>query len=78
VTFLIFPCVPALFRLPAEAPTLQSLPLDRLAATTAAIIAEDGLTALQYGSGQGTLELRTQICEVMAAEGILDARPETW
>ena len=34
------------------------------------------MTALQYGSGQGTEELRAQICEVMAAEGILDANPE--
>ena len=34
------------------------------------------MTALQYGGGQGTEELRAQICEVMAAEGIVDARPE--
>lgn len=34
------------------------------------------MTALQYGGGQGTEELRQQICEVMAAEGINDARPE--
>ncbi|MDQ0674840.1 2-aminoadipate transaminase [Pseudarthrobacter siccitolerans] len=67
---------PGLVSLAGGSPYLQSLPLDRLATTAAAIIAEDGLTALQYGSGQGTLELRTQICEVMAAEGILDARPE--
>ena len=49
--------------MPAEAPTSR-------------IIAEDGLTALQYGTGQGTLELRTQICDVMAAEGIMDALPQ--
>ncbi|GAB3571746.1 PLP-dependent aminotransferase family protein [Arthrobacter alkaliphilus] len=57
-------------------PYLQSLPLDKLGQTAARIIAEEGMTALQYGGGQGTEELRAQICEIMAAEGILDARPE--
>ena len=36
----------------------------------AELIAEDGLVALQYGSAQGDPELREQICEVMALEGI--------
>ena len=67
---------PGLVSLAGGSPYLQSLPLDRLAATAAKIIAEDGLTALQYGSGQGSEELRTQICEVMAAEGITDALPQ--
>ena len=67
---------PGLISLAGGSPYLQSLPLEQLAATAAGIIAEDGLTALQYGSGQGTVELRTQICGVMAAEGILDATPE--
>lgn len=67
---------PGLVSLAGGNPYLQSLPLDRLAEAAATIIAEQGMTALQYGSGQGTLELRTQICEVMAEEGILDALPE--
>jgi 2-aminoadipate transaminase len=67
---------PGLVSLAGGSPYLQSLPLDRLAATAAKIIAEDGLTALQYGSGQGSEELRNQICEVMAAEGITDALPQ--
>lgn len=67
---------PGLVSLAGGNPYLQSLPLERLGATAAKIIAEHGLEALQYGGGQGTLELRTQICEVMAAEGILDADPE--
>jgi 2-aminoadipate transaminase len=67
---------PGLVSLAGGSPYLQSLPLDRLAATAATIIANEGLTALQYGSGQGTEELRTQVCEVMAAEGILDALPQ--
>src|SRR3954447_16513491 len=67
---------PGLVSLAGGSPYLQSLPLDKLAQTAARIISEEGLTALQYGAGQGTEELRTQICDVMAAEGILDARPE--
>lgn len=67
---------PGLVSLAGGSPYLQSLPLERLAATAGSIIAENGLTALQYGSGQGTEELRAQICEVMAAEGILDALPQ--
>ncbi|POH72087.1 aminotransferase-like domain-containing protein [Arthrobacter glacialis] len=67
---------PGLVSLAGGNPYLQSLPLDRLAKTAAAIIAEHGLEALQYGGGQGTQELREQICAVMAAEGILDADPE--
>lgn len=67
---------PGLVSLAGGNPYLQSLPLDRLATTAATIIADHGLEALQYGGGQGTLELRTQICAVMAAEGILDADPD--
>ena len=66
---------PGLVSLAGGSPYLQSLPLERLGQTAAKIIAEQGMTALQYGGGQGTEELRTQICEVMAAEGILDAEP---
>ncbi|WP_284754824.1 PLP-dependent aminotransferase family protein [Arthrobacter sp. efr-133-R2A-120] len=67
---------PGLVSLAGGNPYLQSLPLEKLGQTAARIIAEEGMTALQYGGGQGTEELRTQICEIMAAEGILDARPE--
>jgi DNA-binding transcriptional MocR family regulator len=67
---------PGLVSLAGGNPYLQSLPLERLGETARRIIAEHGLEALQYGGGQGTPELRTQICEVMAAEGILDADPE--
>jgi 2-aminoadipate transaminase len=67
---------PGLVSLAGGNPNLASLPLERLGETARRIIAERGLEALQYGGGQGTLELRTQICEVMAAEGILDADPD--
>ncbi len=66
---------PGLVSLAGGSPYLESLPLQQLAQTAAGIIANEGLTALQYGNGQGTLELREQICQVMATEGISDASP---
>ncbi len=67
---------PGLVSLAGGNPYLQSLPLDKLGETASKIISEHGLQALQYAGGQGTEELRQQICEVMAAEGITDAVPE--
>lgn len=66
---------PGLVSLAGGNPYLQSLPLAELGRVADRIIAEQGLEALQYGGGQGILELRQQICEVMAAEGIMDADP---
>lgn len=66
---------PGLVSLAGGNPFLQSLPLEKLGALAYRLITEQGLTALQYGAGQGTLELRRQICEVMAEEGITDADP---
>lgn len=67
---------PSLVSLAGGNPYLQSLPLEKLGAMAAELIATEGMTALQYGSGQGTQELRTQICEVMAEEGITGVDPE--
>ncbi len=61
---------PEVVSLAGGMPYLQSLPLEAVAADAARLIAEDGLVALQYGSGQGIAELREQICQVMAIEGI--------
>ncbi|MDM7991272.1 PLP-dependent aminotransferase family protein [Arthrobacter sp. zg-Y877] len=66
---------PGLISLAGGSPDLRSLPLAELGRTAQQIIAEHGLEALQYGGGQGMEELRRQACEVMAAEGILDADP---
>lgn len=66
---------PGLVSLAGGSPYLQELPLDELADATASIIRSQGLAALQYGPGQGLAELRELACEVMAAEGILDADP---
>lgn len=61
---------PEVVSLAGGMPNLAALPLDSLSNQMAELIAENGLTALQYGSAQGVPELREQICEVMALEGI--------
>jgi 2-aminoadipate transaminase len=67
---------PGLVSLAGGSPSLRSLPLEGLGESARRIIAEHGLESLQYGAGQGMEELRRQACEVMAAEGILDADPD--
>ncbi|MEV7546626.1 PLP-dependent aminotransferase family protein [Streptomyces sp. NPDC089915] len=61
---------PEVVSLAGGMPNLAALPLETIAAETARIIAEDGLTALQYASAQGLPVLREQICEVMSLEGV--------
>ncbi len=61
---------PEVVSLAGGMPYLQSLPLEALGAEMAELITRDGLSALQYGSGQGIAPLREQICQVMALEGI--------
>ncbi|MFI9380871.1 PLP-dependent aminotransferase family protein [Kutzneria sp. NPDC052558] len=66
---------PEVVSLAGGMPYLAALPLESLAADVGRLMATEGLTALQYGSAQGTVELREQICEVMALEGI-SAHPD--
>jgi DNA-binding transcriptional MocR family regulator len=66
---------PEVVSLAGGMPYIASLPLDALAARAAELIAADGRVALQYGSGQGIVELREQICQIMALEGI-SAHPD--
>ena len=61
---------PTLVSLAGGNPYLQLLPLEKLGEISRRVITEQGPIALQYGSGLGTEELRSQILEVMAAEGI--------
>ena len=61
---------PEVVSLAGGMPYLPALPLHELAGELAQLVATEGMTALQYGSAQGTQELREQICEVMALEGI--------
>ncbi|MEU4801497.1 PLP-dependent aminotransferase family protein [Actinosynnema sp. NPDC023587] len=66
---------PEVVSLAGGMPHLAALPLDSLAAEVGDLIAQDGLVALQYGSAHGVPELREQICDVMALEGI-NAHPD--
>ncbi|MCG8917968.1 PLP-dependent aminotransferase family protein [Actinokineospora sp. PR83] len=61
---------PEVVSLAGGMPNLAALPLESLSEQIGQIIAEEGLTALQYGSAHGVPQLREQICEVMALEGI--------
>lgn len=61
---------PEVVSLAGGMPNLTALPLDSIAAEAAGVISRDGLVALQYGSAHGLPELREQICEVMALEGV--------
>jgi 2-aminoadipate transaminase len=61
---------PEVVSLAGGMPNLAALPMESLAGDVAALVAEEGQVALQYGSAQGRPELREQICEVMALEGI--------
>jgi 2-aminoadipate transaminase len=66
---------PEVVSLAGGMPNLAALPLDSLATEIGAMIAADGLVALQYGSAHGVPELREQICQIMAIEGI-SAHPD--
>jgi len=66
---------PEVVSLAGGMPYLDGLPLDTLAELAAHVVATRGLTALQYGSGQGDEALREQILEVMALEAI-SAHPD--
>ncbi|HET9137836.1 PLP-dependent aminotransferase family protein [Actinophytocola sp.] len=61
---------PEVVSLAGGMPNLTALPLDSIAAEVAGVVSRDGLVALQYGSAHGLPELREQICEVMALEGV--------
>lgn len=61
---------PEVVSLAGGMPDLAALPLRTLSEQVAQIVAEDGLTALQYASAHGLPLLRDQICDVMALEGI--------
>ncbi|MBT0993499.1 PLP-dependent aminotransferase family protein [Cellulomonas sp. DKR-3] len=66
---------PEVVSLAGGMPFLDGLPLDVLSDVAARVVAERGLQALQYGSGQGDQALREQILDVMALEGI-EAHPD--
>lgn len=61
---------PEVVSLAGGAPYVSALPLDAVGEMLSRIAVDHGATSLQYGIGQGTLELRERICEVMALAGI--------
>src|SRR5687767_13085862 len=61
---------PEVVSLAGGMPYVAALPLDTVGSMIGTLVAEQGQTALQYGLGQGMLELREQICELMADVGI--------
>src|SRR3954470_4337086 len=66
---------PEVVSLAGGMPNISGLPLDVVGRAIGDLIASDGATAMQYGSGQGDPRLREQIIEVMRLEGI-DAHPD--
>ncbi len=61
---------PEVVSLAGGMPNLSALPMDDIAEMMSALVLDRGPAALQYGGGQGEPQLREQITEVMALEGI--------
>jgi DNA-binding transcriptional MocR family regulator len=61
---------PEVVSLAGGMPYVSALPQELVSGAMQKVMAEQGPTALQYGSGQGVPQLREQILEVMALEGI--------
>jgi len=67
---------PEVVSLAGGSPFIAALPLDAVGEMLGNLAAEHGAVSLQYGIGQGTVELRERICEVMALSGIRGASPD--
>lgn len=67
---------PEVVSLAGGSPYIAALPLDAVGEMLGKLAAEQGATSLQYGIGQGTVDLRERICEVMALSGIHGASPD--
>ena len=61
---------PEVVSLAGGSPYIAALPLDAVGEMLGRLASDMGTTSLQYGIGQGTVELRERICEVMALSGI--------
>jgi 2-aminoadipate transaminase len=67
---------PEVVSLAGGSPYIAALPLDAVGEMLGELAAQQGATSLQYGIGQGTIELRERICEVMSLSGITNASPD--
>jgi 2-aminoadipate transaminase len=65
---------PEVVSLAGGMPAVTALPLDAVGSMIGELVSGMGAQTLQYGSGQGDPRLRERICDVMALEGITDAR----
>ncbi|USR79412.1 PLP-dependent aminotransferase family protein [Arcanobacterium pinnipediorum] len=61
---------PEVVSLAGGMPNISGLPLDFLADMSAKLMRERGTELLQYGGGQGELELREQIVNLLEKEGV--------
>ncbi len=61
---------PEVVSLAGGMPAVSALPHDTITESMQRVMRDRGSAALQYGSGQGTPELREHILEIMALEGI--------
>ncbi len=61
---------PEVVSLAGGMPNISGLPLDVVGHAINDLVLTQGPVAMQYGSGQGTPELREQITEIMRLEGI--------
>src|SRR3954462_14915175 len=61
---------PEVVSLAGGAPYIAALPLDAVGEMLGRLAAEPGTTTLQYGIGEGPLDLRERIREVMALSGV--------
>jgi len=66
---------PEVVSLAGGMPFVQALPDDQVAEVARAVLAEHGDVALQYGGGQGSVDLRERLVMLMAEEDI-DADPD--
>jgi 2-aminoadipate transaminase len=67
---------PEVVSLAGGSPYIAALPLDAVGEMLSKLVVEQGTVSLQYGIGQGTIDLRERICEVMALSGIHGASPD--
>src|SRR5690625_1391498 len=61
---------PEVVSLAGGMPNISGLPLDSVGEMMNGVVHDQGMRALQYGSGQGELPLREQIVDVMRPPGI--------
>lgn len=67
---------PEVVSLAGGSPYIAALPLDAVGEMLGRLAAEHGAHSLQYGIGQGTVDLRERICDVMTLSGIDGASPD--